>query len=132
MRGSPAPAGAASASSIAATSAEHSGGEVAVQHAGALERGLQGQVAVQVLVIVVVRVRRGGAVPDLGADLGQRPQVRPGPRRQDQDFLGRLAELPGITRVHLASCSATGVVTELSRSPVRSTWWSRASSRSAR
>src|SRR5580700_453453 len=42
------------------------GGEVAVDDAGPVERGVQGHASVQVLVVVVVGVGAGGAGPDLG------------------------------------------------------------------
>ncbi len=71
------------------------GGQVAVDDAGAVQGGVQGQPAVQVLVVVGVGVGPGGAGADLRADRGQCPQVRPGPGGGDQDLLGLVPVLAG-------------------------------------
>jgi hypothetical protein len=63
-------------------------GQVTAEHPGAVEGGVHEQRPVQVPVIVILRVRRGCAVPDLGADRGQLAQPGPGPRRRDEDLLG--------------------------------------------
>jgi hypothetical protein len=69
--------------------------EVAVDDPGPLERCVKRHPAVQVLILLIVRVWRRGPVPDLRADRGERPQVRPGPGRRHHDLLGPGPELPG-------------------------------------
>ena len=70
-------------------------GQIPADHPGPLERRVKRHAPVQVPVVLILGVRRRGPVPDLRADRGQRPQVRPGPGRRHQELLGLVPVLRG-------------------------------------
>src|SRR5260370_17288866 len=53
--------------------------QVAVDHPGPVERGLQGQSPIEALVPLILRVRRGGTGPDPPGPPGHAPPTPPPP-----------------------------------------------------